>query len=561
MKKLTLLVASIMLIQVAFAGGLLTNTNQSAQFIRMLSRNASTDIDAVYFNPAGLIKLDDGWHFAFYSQTIFQDKTVSSGFPLLNDGEYLGEVKVPIFPTAFGVYKKGDWAFSLGFGPNGGGGSADFSRGLPSFEIPITKIVPGLAGLTQINPALAVSGYDADLIFSGSSVFWGLQLGATYKVNDVFSVYGGLRYLPAKNSYEGSIQNVQLQVAGQKFGAVDWLTQTAGYLSGLASQASAGAAQLSGAASNLQPLIDGGAGAFTLAQLEGGGYINALTRATLEGTLQSLGLTATQIGAMNVATVQGTFSTASATYSGQAAQLTGTSALLNGTSSQMGDRHVVTEQTGTGITPMIGINISPAEGLNIAVKYEMKTTLELKNNTEVDELGLFPDGGLSNSDIPALFTLGVGYKAADWLEAQLSYNMYFDKGVNWGNNTRDVAIWKSVDATKIRERGIDKNGYELGLGLQFNLSDNFAISVGGLRSKSGIADSYQSDFSYSNPSVTAGAGIMWKINDKITFDAGFSDTFYEDVEIGFTDPDIGNYTEVLGKTTINFAAGLSFSIF
>ncbi|MBN1985529.1 MAG: hypothetical protein JW761_04445, partial [Prolixibacteraceae bacterium] len=138
MKKLSLFAAFFMLIQVTFAGGLLTNTNQSAQFIRMLSRNASTDIDGVYFNPAGLIKLEDGWHFAFYSQTIFQDKTVDSKFPLLNDGHYVGKVTVPVFPTAFAVYKKENWAFSLGFGPNAGGGSADFDRGLPSFEIPIT---------------------------------------------------------------------------------------------------------------------------------------------------------------------------------------------------------------------------------------------------------------------------------------------------------------------------------------------------------------------------------------------------------------------------------------
>ncbi|MBT6006517.1 MAG: hypothetical protein HOG79_12430, partial [Prolixibacteraceae bacterium] len=120
MKKLTLFAALFMLTQMTFAGGLLTNTNQSAQFIRMLSRNASTDIDAVYFNPAGLIKLQDGWHFAVYNQSIYQTKPVKSNFPLLNDGNYEGIVKVPAFPTAFGVYKKENWAISLGFGPNGG---------------------------------------------------------------------------------------------------------------------------------------------------------------------------------------------------------------------------------------------------------------------------------------------------------------------------------------------------------------------------------------------------------------------------------------------------------
>ena len=77
----------------------------------------------------------------------------------------------------------------------------------------------------------------------------------------------------------------------------------------------------------------------------------------------------------------------------------------------------------------------------------------------------------------------------------------------------------------------------------------------------GVADSYQSDFSYSNPSTTLGFGFMWKITDKLVFDAGFSDTFYKDQTVTFIDPDLGNYQETLGKTTINFAAGLSYSIF
>ncbi len=567
MKKLTLFVALFMLIQVAFAGGILTNTNQSAQFIRMLSRNASTDIDAVYFNPAGLIKLEDGWHFAFYSQTIFQDKTVESKFPLLNDGKYVGKVSVPVFPTAFAVYKKDNWAFSLGFGPNAGGGSADFDRGLPSFEIPITKVVPGLAGLSQIDPALNVTGYDAELSFSGSSVFWGIQLGATYKINNVLSVYGGVRYMPSKNVYEGSIKNIMLEVAGQSFAAPAWLSGTATTVSGLATMASNAATQLSGTASNLQPLIDGGAGSYTLAQLEGANYIDATTRAQIEGGLLSLGLSQTQIDQMPLSNVQGTYSTAATTYSGQAAVLAGTATTLTGTAGKLGDKDVNTTQTGAGFTPVLGVQISPAENLNIAVKYEMKTILKLTNDTEVDELGLFPDGAESRNDVPAILGIGIGYKPADWLEAQFSYTGYFNKGVGWGQNTRDLAIYKDLvaqglaDPSKIRTREIDKNGYEFGLGLQFNLSEKFALSVGGLMGDMGVADSYQSDFSYSNPSTTLGLGFMWKITDKLVLDAGFSDTFYKDQTVTFTDPDVGSYKETLGKTTLNFAAGISYSIF
>ena len=214
MKRLTFFAAFLMLFQIAFAGGLLTNTNQSAQFIRMMSRNASTGIDAVYFNPAGLIKMEDGWHFAVYNQTILQTKPVDSEFPLLNDGYYEGVVNIPAFPTAFAVYKEDNWAFSLGFGPNGGGGTAEYDRGLPSFEIPITKLSQGFKTISPLLTAYGIpgaTGYDASLSFEGTSVFWGLQLGATYQVSDYFSVYGGVRYLPSKNTYLGEIKDIKIK--------------------------------------------------------------------------------------------------------------------------------------------------------------------------------------------------------------------------------------------------------------------------------------------------------------------------------------------------------------
>lgn len=560
MKKTTFFALFIMLAQMVFAGGLLTNTNQSAQFIRMMSRNASTGIDAVYFNPAGLIKMEDGWHFAVYNQTIFQTKPVDSKFPLLNDNKYEGKVNVPVFPTAFAVYKLENWAFSLGFGPNAGGGSASFDRGLPSFEIPITKVVPALSGLTQINPALDVTGYSADLSFEGNSVFWGIQLGATYKVNDIFSLYGGVRYLPSKNSYAGTIENIQLKVGSEYYPAPAWLTGASETISEYASQASAASAQLTGIAGDLQQYVSQGAGEYTLSQLQGGGYITLAQRNQLEGGLLNLGLTSAQIDAMDLAAIQSTFAGAGQQYSATADQLNAVSGNLAGTAGKLENKEVETSQTGAGFTPMIGIHISPVENLDFAVKYEMHTRLELKNNTTVDDLGLFPDGEPYRNDIPAILSVGAGYNAGV-VEAQLSYTMYFNKGVNWGANTRDLAIWKDVDASKIRKREIDKNGMELGLGLQFNITDNFAFSLGGLYGDMGIGESYQSDFSYSNPSVTGGAGFQWKLSDVLTLDAGFSNTFYKDQTISFNDPDIGSYKETLSKTTMNFAIGISYSIF
>ncbi len=98
-----------------------------------------------------------------------------------------------------------------------------------------------MAGLSQISSDLSVTGYSADLYFEGSSVFWGIQLGATYKINDIFSVYGGVRYMPSKNTYVGHIRDIQLEVAGQMVGAPAWLTGAAGIVSGYADMAQAAA--------------------------------------------------------------------------------------------------------------------------------------------------------------------------------------------------------------------------------------------------------------------------------------------------------------------------------
>ena len=481
MKKLTFLTITILLFQTAYSGGLVTNTNQSAQFIRMLSRNASTGIDAVYFNPGALTKLSDGFHFALHNQSILQDKTINSSFPLLNTKDYLGEVKVPAFPTAFAVYKKNNLALSLGFGPVGGGGSAEFKTGLPSFEIPISKVVPALAGLKQINAAYNVTGYDAKLYLNGSSIYWGIQLGATYKVSDAFSVYGGVRYVPSKNTYEGYIKEIQLSVGGQKVSAPTWLTQTGTAVKSLSDQAKAGATSFAGAATSAQQLITAGAGNYTIAQVQTAGDITSAQRASFEGALAALGLSQAQIAAMNINTVQGTFNTAANTYNAQSALLASTSTSLAGTATLLGDKEVDTEQTATGFTPMIGFNVTPVENLNIGVKYEMKTTLEFTNNTKVDNLGLYPDGAKSNNSIPAVLALGAGYTMGK-LEAQLSYTMFFDKNVGWGPNVRDLAVLGSSNPD-VREREIKSNGSEYGLGLQYNISDNLAISIGGTRSK------------------------------------------------------------------------------
>jgi len=543
MKKFAVLISGVLfLMNSAFAGGILTNTNQSAQFVRMLSRNASTDLDAVYFNPAGLTQLKNGFYFGLHNQTITQTKTISSEFPKLKFDEYIGDVKAPVFPTAFAVYKIDSWAFSAGFGPNGGGGSADYANGLPSFEKQIARLVPTLSSLSLMG-ITPPADYGVDISFEGTSVFWGIQVGATYKINDMVSVYGGARYLPSTNTYKGSITNIQLGPQGAPINGKTFLTNAAAVANGKALATAAGAA-------SLQPLITGGAGSLTTTQARAMNIINDTQKAQIEGGLKQLGLTDAEIAATTIAAAQSKYSTTSATLAGAASQLTANSAGL-------GDKFVETKQTGTGITPIIGVNIH-LDKLNIGLKYEHQTKLELTNATVVDDTNpqLFPDKGKSRSDIPGIIAGGADYKVLDNLKVSGSFNIYLDENVNWGKNIY------------MQDRTIDKNYVELAFGLEYNLTKNFAVSAGYLNSNMGVSEEYQSDFSYSNDSYTTGLGFQWNISKKLVLDAGAMLTTYKDYTKSFDSSfdasaaAIGkSYNETYGKDTFTFAFGIGYKIF
>ena len=115
MKKKLLLSLSGALISVSLmAGGIMTNTNQSASYVRMLARNASLGIDGVYYNPAWLTKLGNGFHLSLNNQSIFQIKDVKNNYRYLNgapNAKYTGDIKAPVFPGVYAAYKMNKFAF------------------------------------------------------------------------------------------------------------------------------------------------------------------------------------------------------------------------------------------------------------------------------------------------------------------------------------------------------------------------------------------------------------------------------------------------------------------
>ena len=495
MKKLFSLAASVCLSGSLFAGGLVTNTNQSASFTRMQCRDATLGIDAVYYNPAGLTKLSDGFHLSLNNQSIFQTQTIISSYSLIKGQPktYQGDVSAPLFPGVYAAYKTGKLAFSFGFNPIGGGGGAEYKSGLPSFETKIPEVLAsalvgldaGLSGPLGANPNYNnVTSNTQDMYFKGSSIYFGYQANVSYAINDMISIAVGARYVSAKNTYTGYLENINISAAPN-----------------------ASVPGLAGLAGNYTP----------------GDYLRAVA--------------ATPYPAMAGPTVVPT--------------LVGTAAVLDAT---VIEADVI--ETGSGITPVVSVNIAPSEKLNIALKYELKTKLEL--TTEVidakNAAGLWTDKGKRIADMPAQLVAGFTYKPMEKLLVSTGIHYYFDKDVDYdGNDTIDNIM-------------IDKNFIEYALGLQYSVSEKLNLSAGWLTTITGVNDAYQDDLSYSLNTNTFGGGLEYRINDMIAVNLAGSYTMYKDGSVPMTKT-VGtapasesySYDLSLDKKVIMFSVGLDFS--
>ena len=189
----------------SFAGGLVTNTNQHAAFVRNPARFASLDIDAVYFNPAGTAFLQDGFHLSANWQMVWQKRDAIN---LRNDQKHAGKIYVPCMPTIMGAFKTGDWTFSGFFGMPGGGGKAEFKDGLPSFgNMAQMMIIPQLEqGFMQQSQGYGqINGTSVGSQFESTQYMFALQFGAAYKFNENFSAFAGVRANYISNNYNGNI--------------------------------------------------------------------------------------------------------------------------------------------------------------------------------------------------------------------------------------------------------------------------------------------------------------------------------------------------------------------
>lgn len=479
----------------AFAGGLLTNTNQNIAFNRNFARDGVIAIDGVYSNPAGVAFLPVGWHLSINNQSAFQTRVINSGITIpalqgtpfyqpfrLNGGdekgckEFKGEASAPVIPSVQLARNFDKWGFQASFALVGGGGKCTFNHGLGSFERTISLLPAMLAQTTQtyqqkygidLGMGSQTPGYSVESYIHGQQYVFGFQFGTTYKFNDHLAVYGGFRFNYIYNKYEGSISNICVNINGVNENLYAFLGDKASAFTEQSVAASQAASQ----------------------------YKLLAEQAALGGNAEA----AAQ------------YTAAAAKYE-QAAQLAaGGAQTMEGVRQQISDKYLDCTQRGWAIAPIIGIDYK-WNRLNLGARLEFTTHFNIQNDTRRDDTGLFADGVNTPGDMPGIVTLGAQYELLPSLRVMAGYHYYFDKDARMD---------------KDKQKLLSGNTQEFAFGAEYDLTKAITVSAGLQRTDYGLGDgSYLSDMSFVTDSYSYGFGARFQVARNVKLNVAYFWTDY-----------------------------------
>ena len=512
-QKTVLAAALLAMATTTQAGGLLTNTNQNIAFNRNFARVGAIGIDGVYFNPAGVAFLDQGFHLSLNFQNVYQTREITSTFSVpafanmpyeypfkLNGGNttdgskfYIGKASVPILPSFQVAYNKDKWSFQAGFGLTGGGGKSTFNEGLPSFERPVSllpalinKQLPTFSALLGQNETPATS-YSLQSYMSGQQYNFGLQLGAAYKINENLSVFGGARFNYIYNKYEGSITKISANVGGNNQKLYDYFASKVKALNEKASalQAQAVAAQTQAAVYQAQ--ADKATDPTAKAQ-----YQAAADQYSAGAQKATAGAQLVRAGADK----------------------------LDSSKENVKDRYLEVSQRGWGITPILGIDYRTGKW-NFAARYEFTTKLNIENKTKKDDTNRYKDGVNTPNDIPGILALGAQYEVLKNLRVMAGYNHYFDKDARMDND---------------KQKFLKNNTQEFLAGVEWDINPSVTVSAGGQRTLYGLGDGkYLTDLSFVTSSYSFGVGAKIKVAKNAHLNVAYFFTNYSNFKKEYTD--------------------------
>jgi long-chain fatty acid transport protein len=216
--------------------------NHSADWVRTLNRFASTDVDAAFYNPAGLAFMKKkGLHVQFTNQTVYAERASSQDYwgaaipgnagltnwiksPLLNTmsgipDKYGAKITSPVLPSADIVWSGTNYAVYLDVAVTQAAPGLTFNQGLPIMDFaayaPLETISLTLGIPTTINQYLRKNKAIRTEYYVAGTV------GFSYAFLDWLSAALGFRYIHAQGEQSLTVKNLGLSDSAGAIGFLD----------------------------------------------------------------------------------------------------------------------------------------------------------------------------------------------------------------------------------------------------------------------------------------------------------------------------------------------------
>lgn len=505
----------------AQAGGINTNTNMSAAFARMPSRDAIIAIDGAYFNPAGVAFMAPGFHMNFNWQLITQRRYIDNRYQLFNNNaenptdsrKFKGTALVPFFPSFQLAYNWHDFSFQAAAGVTAGGGKCTFDDGLGSFERIVSETALAASGLAQVVDAslagtltaaglpdaavqgVAANGFSSDAYFGktgsykaksfmrGRQFYYGVSLGVAYKLTPNLSVFGGARGVYASCNYYGYVRGITVGNM-PLYQVLDPTKSSAADIELNCDQGGFG----------VTPIISVD---YKLGRWNFAAKYEFKTRMRLKNSsvnqFPSIGNLQSNLSNAIVSSLDNSLTP-----------------LLT---SQIQHKHPTLSASEAQILANAQVqNIASTALSNEKVQSVLGTMQEGFNNGISSAVGAYEDGKKVAADIPAILTVGVACNPIDPLRLNAGFHYYFDK--------------QATQHGGINEK-LDRGTIEYSFGTEYDPTKWLTVSAGYQRTSYGVSDEYMDDKSFVTSSHNIGCGVMVKATKRARVNVGYFHTFYE----------------------------------
>lgn len=219
---------------------------------------------------------------------------------------------------------------------------------------------------------------------------------------------------------------------------------------------------------------------------------------------------------------------------------------------QLMDLRLDVTQRAWGFAPIVSVDFHKGP-LTVAARYEFRTKLNTKNDTEAlnitmqgqttdiratalnvgneatlaavsAQMGAGMAEKLSNYmpnahvryDMPSLLSVAVGYDLTPRLRAAAEYHFFDDKSAHMAGD---------------RQKELTHGTHEFLLGAEYDVNDRLTLSCGGQRTDYGLSDAYQQNTSFACDSYSVGLGGAYRLNDRMRLNFSYFCTLYGDYKV------------------------------